>query len=206
MDIAVFGATGGTGQEVVRQALAQGDNVTAFVRDPARMPIKNDRLRLVVGDVLDPTRVDEAVAGQNAVVVSLGSQERSNRTLRSEGTANVIRSMEAHGVPRLVVVSAGGTGDSYEELPLAFKALVRTVLRNAYIDHEKQEEHVRASKLDWVIVRPAGLTNDPSTGRYHNGPPQSAERGAQVSRADLADLVVQQLTDDRYLRKALSIP
>ena len=206
MDIAVFGATGGTGQEVVRQALAQGHNVTAFVRDPARMPIINDRLRLVVGDVLDPTRVNEAVAGQNAVVVSLGSQERSNRTLRSEGTANVIRSMEAHGVPRLVVVSAGGTGDSYEELPLAFKALVRTVLRNAYIDHEKQEEHVRASKLDWVIVRPAGLTNDPSTGRYHSGPPQSAERGAQVSRADLADLVVQQLTDDRYLRKALSIP
>lgn len=205
MRIIVFGATGGTGREVVRQALAEGHQVTAFVRNPKR-PINGDeRLQAVVGDALDPQAVAEAIAGQDAVVVALGSRDRGKVRVRGEGTANVIRAMETHHVPRLVVVSAGGVGDSYREVPLLIKALIKTVLRHTYRDHEEQERHVLNSELDWVIVRPAMLTDGPATGRYHDSMANGDSGSGKVSRADVAGFVLRQLGDDRYLRKAVSI-
>ena len=205
MDIVVFGATGGTGQQVVQQALAGGHQVTAFVRDPARLRLEDEHLRIVVGDALDPQSVAQAVAGQDAAVVALGSRDRGNRTVRSEGTANVIRAMEAHGVPRLVVVSAGGAGDSYGQLPFVIKILIKTLLRHTYADHEGQEQHVRDSALEWVIVRPAFLTDGPATGRYHTGTADEHLAGGRVTRADVAGFVLKQLTEDRYLRQGVSI-
>lgn len=205
MNIVVFGATGGTGREVVKQALAQGHTVTAFVRDPARLSLEDEMLRVVVGDALDPEPVAQAVSGQDAVVVALGSRDRSNRTVRAEGTANVIQAMGIHSVPRLIVVSAGGVGDSYRQAPLVLKAIIKTLLRNTYADHEQQEQYVRDSALEWVIVRPALLSDGPFTGQYHTGTADVDLPGGRVTRADVADFVLKQLTDDRYLRKAVSI-
>lgn len=205
MKIAVFGATGGTGQEIVKQALAQGHDVTAFVRDPARMPVQDEHLQLVVGDVLDLEKVMEAVAGQDAVAVTLGTSDRDNRTLRERGTAHVIDAMKAHDVSRLVVVSAMGVGNSYQQVPLVFKAIIKTLLRNAYADHEKQEQHVRSSGLEWVIVRPGQLGDGSRTGEYETGPATADLPGKPVARADLADFVLQQLTGDAHLQEAVSI-
>jgi putative NADH-flavin reductase len=159
----------------------------------------------VVGDALDPESVNRAVAGQDGAIVALGSNDRNNRTTRSEGTVNVIRAMERQNVPRLVVVSAGGVGDSYRQVPLIFKLLIKTRLRRAYADHEKQERYVRDSDLEWVIVRPAQLVDGPRTGQYHTGSAGDDLPGGKVTRADLADFLLQQLTDDRYLRQAVSI-
>ncbi len=205
MKIAIFGATGGTGQELVRLALAQGHLVTAFVRDPGRLPFREEGLKLVVGDVLEAGCVTEAMANQEAAIVALGSHDRKERSVRSEGTANVIRAMQAYGVPRLVVVSAGGVGDSYQGAPLILKLVIKTMLKNTYADHEHQERHVRQSGLDWVIVRPAMLTDGPATGRFDNGTSGGLPEG-KVSRADVASFVLRQLTDERYLLQAVSIP
>lgn len=205
MKIVVFGATGGTGREVVKQALAQGHNVTAFVRDSKRLRMEDERLRVVVGDALQPEPVAQAVRGQDAVVVALGSRNRSERSVRSAGTANVIQAMEEAGVARLVVVSAGGVGDSYDQAPLVLKLVIKTLLRNTYADHEEQERHVRESSLEWVIVRPARLVEGPASGEYHVAAAESRPPGGQVTTADLAAFLLQQLSDDHYLHQAISI-
>ena len=205
MKIAVFGATGGTGVEIVRQALEQDHEVTAFVRDPARMPLQHQRLHLVVGDVLEPEVVAEAVAGQEAVAVALGTGDLGDRSLRARGTAHVIDAMDAHDVPRLAVVSAMGVGDSFRQVPFIFKGVIKTVLRNAYADHEQQEANVRASNLDWVIVRPGQIDDGAPTGRYQTGPATADLPGKPLAYADLAAFVLRQLETDDNLGQAVSI-
>lgn len=206
MKIAVFGATGGTGREVVRQALARGHQLTTFVRDPRRLPVLDEGLRMVEGDVLDGVCVEQALVHQEAAIVALGSSDRKNRTVRSEGTANVIRSMQMYNVSRLVVVSTGGAGDSYQHAPLVLKFVIKTVLKNTYLDHEQQEQYVRDSGLEWVIVRPAMLTDGPATGRFEDGFSAHGLPESKVSRADVASFVMEQITSDRYLHQAVSIP
>jgi hypothetical protein len=112
--------------------------------------------------------------------------------------------MQKQGIKRLVVVSALGVGDSQEQVSLPFKMMMKTVLRKAYEDKERQEEIVRESGLDWVIVRPGGLTNGAATGDYEYGLDPSIG-GGQVSRADVADFVLQQLTDDTFLHQTPAI-
>jgi putative NADH-flavin reductase len=206
MNIAIFGATGGTGLELVRLALAQGHTITAFVRDPSRLSFHDQALRSVVGDVLDADCVTQAVAHQEAVIVALGSSDRKERSVRSGGTANVIRAMQSSGVRRLVVVSAGGVGDSYGHAPVVLKLIIKTMLKNTYADHEQQEQYVRASGLEWVIVRPAMLTDGPATGRFENGASSTGLPEGKVTRADVAGFLLQQLTDDSNLGRAVSIP
>jgi putative NADH-flavin reductase len=205
MKLVVFGASGGTGQKVVEQALAQGHQVTAFVRNASRLPLPHEQLRLFLGDALDPQAVAGAVAGQDAAVVALGSQDRNNRSVRAEGTANVLWAMKQHGVTRLVVVSAGGVGDSYQAAPLILKAIIKTVLRHVYADHEQQEQHVRDTALDWIIVRPVQLIDGAPTGQVHPAVGSAHPPGRKVARADVAGFVLEQLADDRYLQKAVSI-
>ncbi len=206
MNLAVFGATGGVGQELVKQALAQGHRVTAFVRDPRRLAVQDERLCVISGDVLNFNQAAQAVAVQEAVLVALGSRARGKSSVRAEGTANVIRAMELHGARRLVVISAGGVGDSYRQVPLPIRLVIRTLWRESYADHEAQEGHVRQSGLDWVIVRPAQLTGGPATGRFRPGNAQDGLPLGKVSRADTAEFALAQIHSDRYLRQAVSIP
>lgn len=204
MKLAVFGATGGTGREIVAQALDAGDEVTVLVRDPAKMNLNHEKLYLVIGDVLNPEKVEEALAGSEAVCCSLGNTANNPDFVVSDGTRNIIEGMTKQGIRRLVVVSALGVGDSREQVSLRFKMIMKTVLRKAYEDKERQEEMVRSSDLDWVIVRPGGLTNSPATGDYQFGLNPSLT-GGQVSRADVAAFVLQQLTDDTFLRQTPAI-
>ena len=200
MKLAVFGATGGTGKEIVKQALADGHEVTVLVRDPARLTVKHDKLYLVIGDVLNVDKVEETLAGSDAVCCSLGNTPNNPDMVVSEGTSNIISCMEKQGVKRLVVVSAMGVGESLEQVTLTFKMLMKTVLRKAYEDKERQEQLVRESDLDWVIVRPGGLTNGLATGEYQFGLDPTIGSG-QVSRADVAAFVLQQLTDNTFLHQ-----
>lgn len=204
MKLIVFGATGKTGMEVVQQALAAGHEVTAFVRDPARMALENEHLRLLAGDVMDLAAVQTAVQGQDAVVCSLGTNSLGKTTIRAAGTANIIQAMEENQVRRLVVVSAMGIGDSWSTLSSANKIVFNTILRNARKDHEKQEALVRASSLDWTIVRPSGLTDTPLTGTYDVGE-NIAAKTSRISRADVAHFIIQELDEDAYVGKAVTI-
>ena len=206
MKLIVFGATGGTGQHLVKQALAQGHAVTAFVRNPAKFGVSHPNLRVVQGDAMDTASVERALPGHDAVLIALGAPARDKRKVRAEGTRNVVRAMEATGVRRLICQTSLGYGDSLQTLdsaPLYFKyIIVPFFLRRVFADHEVQEDLIKRSNLDWIIVRPGNLTDGERTGRYLHGFPASDKAIiVRISRADVADFMLKQVQDDTYLRK-----
>jgi len=205
MRIAVFGATGTVGRHVVEQALERGHEVTAFTRDPGRVARSHERLRVVRGDVADPAAVDRAVAGQDAVVVALGAGRKGR--VRADGTAAVIAAMDRAGTRRLVVQSTLGAGDSRANLNFLWKRIMfGLLLREAYADHQLQEEHVRRSDLDWTIVRPGAFTDGPRTGAYRRGfGPEDRSTRLKISRADVADFLLEQLTDEGNLHRTPAV-
>jgi putative NADH-flavin reductase len=199
--IIIFGSTGSIGRQLVKQALEQGHTVTAFTRDPTRVNIKHVNLQVVQGDVLDPASVENAVQGHDAVLCSLGAGRKG--TVRSEGTRNIINAMEKAGVRRFICQSTLGVGESWENLNFFWKHIMfGLLLRPAYADHVSQENHVKKSHLDWTIVRPGAFTDGERTGQYRHGfPGTDNTTKLKISRADVADFMLKQLTDDTYLHK-----
>ncbi|MGW4121071.1 NAD(P)-dependent oxidoreductase [Nocardia sp. NPDC004711] len=206
MKVAIFGATGTVGRHVVARALAAGHQVTALTRDPANLTAApHERLRVEVGDVLDPAAVERTVIGQDAVIVTLGAGRKG--VVRAEGTRHIIEAMARTGVKRLICQSSLGVGDSRGNLNFVWKyVMFGMLLRQAYADHVRQEEYVLASDLDWTIVRPSAFTDGPATGNYRRDFP-ATETGLslKISRADIADFLVAQLTDGTYVRRTPGI-
>lgn len=211
MKLVIFGATGLLGQRLVEQALAQGHHVTAFARNAALLPDR-PRLHAFEGNVLDPERVTAALNGQEAAIVALGGDRNNVRkassvgspSIRTRGTKNIVAAMEETGVRRLICVSAYGVGDSRKRGCL-YSALVWSILKPVFLDTEQQEEIVRTSSADWTLVRPSQLTDTPATGKYRVGLDLRLGLSARVARADVADFMLQQLTDSTYLHKAPEI-
>jgi len=201
MKIVIFGSTGGTGRELIKQALDQGHHVTAQARNPDVLgDLDHPKLEVVRGDVLVPADVEHAVAGQEAVLCAIGAgAERT--TLREDGTRNIIAAMEKNGVSRLVCLSSLGVGDSRANLPFITKyVIVGIFLRHAFADHARQESVVGQSSVDWTIVRPPHLKDGPHTGEYRQGfPPTDRQFKGKISRADVADFMLKQLTDETFL-------
>ena len=204
MKLVVFGATGKIGKEIVKQSLAQGNKVTAFVRDPSKIALNNNNLKIMTGDIYELTAVTQAVQGQDAVICSLGSNDLGKTTVRSEGTANIINAMKEKHVNRLVVVSAMGVGESWSTLSFVNKLFFATLLSSARQDHEKQEVVVKESDLDWTVIRPSGLTDTPLTGSYAIGENIPAKT-SKIARADVAHAIIKELHDNTYLHKAVTI-
>jgi putative NADH-flavin reductase len=202
MKLIIFGSTGGTGRELVKQALEQNHDVTAFARTPSKLDdLKHERLNIIQGDVLDAGQVEEAVSGHDAVLSAIGGGPKQ-KTIRQDGTRHIIGAMEKSGVRRLISESSYGVGDSREALPFITRLiLVHLFLKNAFADHEKQEEIIRQSDLDWTIVRPVYLTNGPHTGVYQHGFANKDRKiTGKISRADVADFMLKQVKDDTYLK------
>lgn len=205
MKIVIFGATGTIGTHVVQQALEQGHEVTAFTRNPARVLHQHERLRVAQGDVMDPSDVAKAVAGHDAVVVTLGGGRAGD--VRARGTAAVIEGMRRADVRRLIVQSTLGAGDSRGSLNFFWKRIMfGLLLRAAYADHQRQEQLVLASELDWTIVRPSAFTDGPRTGSYLRGfGPNDTPPQLKIARADVAHYLVEQLTDTGNLHRTPAI-
>src|SRR5574337_166930 len=210
MKVIVFGATGPTGRRAVDEALAKGYEVTAFVRDPSKLETKHERLKVVQGDALDPASVERALAGQQAVLVCLGARNRSGkgtppRDIDFVATRNILAGMKKHGVKRLVCMTSVGVGDSKQVKSVSnwifTKVLVPLFLEKVFEAKERQEEAIRASDREWIIVRPTGLTNGPARGRFKVSTDSSPVPG-RISRADVANFMVAQLPSDQDLRKA----
>jgi putative NADH-flavin reductase len=201
MKVLIFGSTGSIGRQLVEQALAQGHVVTAFARDPAKLDLNHVNLKVVQGDVLDFASVEKAVQGQEAVLCAIGAGRQG--TIRSEGTRHIVRTMEKVGVRRFICQTTLGVGDSRGNLNFFWKYIMfGLILRDAFADHEKQETYVKQSRLDWIIVRPGAFTNGERTGIYRHGFPATEEAlKLKISRADVADFMLKQLTDDTYLHK-----
>ena len=204
MKLTIFGASGKTGVELVKQALEKGHEVTAFLRDPARLPVEHEQMELVTGDVLAAENIAEAVQGQDAVVCVLGSNDLKKTNIRATGTANIIKAMEQENIQRFIVVSAMGTGDSWDTLSATSKFLYATLLKSSREDHEAQEAAVQASDLAWTIIRPSGLTDEPKTGAYEVGENIPAKT-SRISRADVADLILKELNQNAFIKKAVTI-
>lgn len=200
MRVIVFGATGKTGRHVCRAGVGQGHRVTAFGRSVERLD--QPGLDIFKGDVFDGDSVAEAVVAHDAAIVCLGSTGLRDKSTLSTGTKAVVDAMVEHDVERLVVMSAAGVGESWEQIPLSSKVLFRTMLRNVFSDHEAQETVVRLSPLDWTIVRPAVLKDDPGTGSYVVTNSGSITK---ITRADVATCLVDQLDDSDFSHQSISV-
>lgn len=203
MRVLVIGSTGGTGRALVAQALERGHRVTAFARNPAKVRERHERLTVAKGDVLDPASVEGAVGGQDGVVCALGHKRWLGPTrILSEGTRNLVRAMERRGVRRLVCETSLGIGDSWGRMGLYYTAFVGVFILPFYFaDKVRQERIIRESALDWVIVRPGALNNGRKRGVVEHGTGVGNWiLTVRISRADVAAFMLDQLTDDRYLR------
>jgi putative NADH-flavin reductase len=204
----IVGSTGGTGRQLVAQALERGHEVTALARNPAALDITHPRLRIVCGNVLDVASVDEAMRGQDAVISALGHKKffPPNRIL-SEGTRNLVRAMEAQGVGRLVCETSLGLGNAAGRMGLGYTLFVIPVILPSYFwDKTRQERVVAESRVNWIMVRPGALTNGARRGQYRHGwNIGSFLWTVRISRADVADFMLNQLTDDTYLRSAAGV-
>lgn len=203
MKITVVGGNGGTGAEVVRIAAERGHHVTSLSR--TRTPAPRAGVREVVGDALNPDRVQDAVAGADAVVVTVGGSSKRDRH-RTEVTRSVVAAMQDAGVRRLIVQSSLGVGDSMELLPGPARVFAKAALGRALADHAEQEAAVAASGLDWTVVRPGGLTDGPETGSVVVQ--ETAERRrmkSRISRADVATYIVEALGDPATFGRLLSM-
>ena len=157
MKLLIIGATGGSGRYLVTQALERGHAVTALVRTPAKMNVNHQRLTVIKGNVLDLPSVEQAVSGQDAVLCALGHKRwfYPNRIL-SQGTENIVNAMKTHGVRRFVCESSLGVGDSFGRLGIYYTLFtIPFILPFYYWDKGRQEAVIRASGLDWTIVRPS---------------------------------------------------
>jgi putative NADH-flavin reductase len=198
--IVIFGATGGTGREMVRQALAIGHDVTAFVRrHPTDLAEDNQRLRIVVGNFGKQELVDRAVEGQDAVISALGSNLKEVVTVCTDGMRAILPAMQRAGVRRLLAVSAHGAAESHDRslYVLAVWAFLAAKMR----DKEAMEQLVRASDTDWTIVRPPALTNGRKTETYHASVDIKIRITSRISRADLAAFLLGAAEDGTFVHE-----
>ncbi len=207
MKLLIFGATGSMGRHLVQQALEQGHRVTAFVRNPAKLNTQHIKLTVVQGDVNDLAAVEKAVQGQDAVLCSLGSGQKRTGTLRSQGTRQIIRAMEKAGVRRFICQTTLGVGDSEGNLNFFWKYIMfGFFLRQVFADHVRQEDYVKQSHLDWIIVRPSAFVEGNLTGHYRHGFSGTDKTlKLEISRADVADFMLKQLADNSYLHKTPAV-
>jgi putative NADH-flavin reductase len=203
MKLLVIGASRGIGFNVLQQALQAGHEVTAVVRDPKRLPIRHERLKVVKGDILEKNVIEGAVNGQDAVCVTIGIKPtRKPVSVFSEGTKNVVEAMKKTSCKRLICVTGIGAGDSRNHGGFFYdKIIYRLLLKRIYEDKDRQETIVRESGLDWVIVRPGFLTNGIHTGKYRILTELDGVKAGKISRADVADFILREVTEMRYRRQ-----
>ena len=214
MNVLVVGASRGSGRAVVRALVEEGHTVTAFARSASTTDFGED-VRTVDGDVMNADAVAKAMVGQDAVVVTLGISDNPIRVrltrrattaldVRSAGTRQVAEAMAAQGVRRLLVQTTYGLGDSFARLPLTWKAIFRLVLKPQIEDSSRQEEIVRASGLDWTLVRPVSLTDDGTA-----EPPKVALddeiAGMKVARDQVAQVEAQAVSRPEWVGATLAV-
>jgi len=207
MKILIFGASGKTGQHLVSQALDKGHSVTAFARHPEKITIQHPSLKIAQGNVSDYDKVEEAIKGQDAVFSTLGATSpfKFDEAV-VDGAANIIKAMKAQTVSRLIYISFIGVKESRNAGGFVIKFIAPRLLSTEIKGHEAREKMIQESSLQWTIIRAVTLTNGKHTGKYKSGTDITANGfTATISRADVADLMLQALTDNNSIHKKLRI-
>ena len=205
MKIIIFGSTGTIGKHLVEQSLEKGYEVSVFSRNKGKLnQFNHPNLNKVEGDVFNPKDLQQAIKGQDAVIIVLGSGKSRKSIVRSVGTENIIEAMKINGVKRLICQSTLGAGESTGNLNFFWKNIMfGWFLKQVFLDHELQEEYVMNSGLDWTIVRPAAFTDGEKTENYRHGfSANDKSVKLKIARADVADFILQQLGSSIYLFKS----
>ncbi|ALS75597.1 epimerase [Planococcus rifietoensis] len=203
MKIIVFGATGGVGRSVVEQALEQGYEVTAFVRTPDKLKVTGEKLTVVQGDAFHVEQVAAAIAGHEAVVSCLGSNQGMKKSADLQTMAkNIVAGMQQHGIKRIVYTASAGIND---ELPGIGGKLMMGVLKQVLIDHRAAVDAIQQAGLTYTIVRPMGLTNDSFSGQYRESEESVPSKSKTIPRADVAHFILKALGDATYENESIGI-
>jgi biliverdin reductase / flavin reductase len=208
MKIVVFGATGRTGRELVEQALASGHEVTAVARQPSRLGRPTDRFQTAQVDLSDAGSIDRCVGGQDVVLSCLGvtgiRASLRPMTFYRDSAAAIVAAMQRNGVRRLVVLSSVGVLRD-PTAPIWYRWILKPLLRHKYADMQRMEDVIRSSGLDWVIIRPGRLTDGELTGHYRVGNDGTLPHVGDVTRADVAGLMLRVITTDEFLHRAVAV-
>lgn len=207
MKLTVLGATGGTGQQLVHEAIGTGHEVTAIVRRPDAITESSPQLRVVRGDLLDSRWTGEGIEGADAVLCAIGATSRGPTTLYSAGTAAVLKAMDNAGVRRILVVTADPVVPAKDRLGATkvIHPILWQFLRGTYEDMRRMEQTLAASDTEWTVFRPPRLTNGPLTGKARTAVGKSLPRSRVVSRADLAAAMLAAINDPATARQAVAI-
>lgn len=201
MKVTIFGASSASGKLLVEKALAVGYDVTAFVRDASRLQVKSEKLKVIAGDALNPSQVEAAVTGSDAVLSTLGPKGKP-MVMTAESTRNIVTAMEKQGVKRLIVVSVAGIAVPEDKRGFnLISALIKLLLKDVFVDRENQLAVLNASKIEWVAVRVPRLTDENAKGSVKAFFGDASPR-MTVTRADLADFMLTQLRNNEWVRRA----
>ena len=205
--IAVIGASRGIGLQLTTQALAAGHSVTGLARHPEHCPVTDGRLELVAGDIRDEAALARLCSGCDAVCVCISvAPTRAPVDTFSSGARALLPLLERHGPSRLLVVTGIGAGDSRGHGGWFYDRIMQPLLLGRmYADKDREEELVRRSQLDWLLVRPGRLTNGRCRGRYRVTNSVQGLRGGSISRADVAHYMLGELERPRYHRDAVHL-
>ena len=205
MRLLILGATGPTGRHLVDQALAAGHEVTAFARDAARMDVKHPNLTVASGVATDSRALEGPMVGQDAVLSALGAGNSLRSDIATRSVAALIPAMRAQGLQRVILLSAFGVGETFEQASVVQRLAYRTLLRQIFADKAKADAMLRQSGLDWTLVYPTVLTNGPRTNTYRVGEKLAMKAMPKISRADVAVFMLAQLSAAEWLRRTAVI-
>jgi putative NADH-flavin reductase len=208
LKLLIFGATGGTGQQVVAQSLQKGYHVTVVVRNPTSFSLQHPFLTIVKGDVLQPLTFETAMRGQDVVVSCLGVAKNVPTTVYSEGIKNITNSMLKVGVQRILCISAGAVEVSPKStwmMQFIIKNILQRLFKHLYVDMRLMETYLKTTHLNWTIIRPPWLRDTQPTGIYRTSINDYIDNASKLSRADLADYIVKHLTDVKTYKGTVEI-
>lgn len=203
MKIVVFGASRGTGREIVEQALEAGHIVTAFVRSPEKFMLKHPNLTQFKGDSMNATAVERAIAGQDAVISALGPTRPPVPGMMEASAKNIVTAMKKHGVRRLISTTGAGVRQPEDQPKLSdhvISVLLNLLAKSVVLDSAANVRVIRDSDLDWTVVRFPRLVDGARTGKARAGYVRK-DSSTQLSRADAADFVLKELVENKWLRK-----
>jgi putative NADH-flavin reductase len=201
MNLLIFGATGRTGKPLTEQALAAGHEVTAYMRNPSKLGLTHPKLKVIQGNLNETQKITEAVKGQDAVLLALGPVKGGSKTIMEEAAEVITTVMNKVGVRRLITVTGAGVAQPGDEPKLFNKFMsfmLHTFAKDVLKDSAKHADIVRSSNLDWTIVRVPMLTDGEKKGSYRVGR-VGVDDGPRISRADVADFMLKQVSDKSYI-------
>jgi len=207
MNIIVFGSTGGTGRQIIQQALDTGHSVTAVARNPATLNVQHPRLRLVKADVLQLPEFEQVVQNQDVVLSALGWRSKKDVFVYSQGVGNIVAAMEKYGVRRILCVSAAAV-QTNPKLSFIFRVatkLLQRIFKSAYANILSMENLLQSSELDWTVVRPPRLTNAALKGKYRFSINEWLARCHFISRADLAHFMLHHVSDRNSFQSIVEV-